>query len=101
MKAHRSTRSRVTNNAPQDNFNPGDALESLNAEIVQLEALAHAAGEAILQLRYPAVGKTRREFARLYTLVTKVAEEASAAVSHGEHLVARLGDHLQRRRAEA
>lgn len=46
MNKHRSTLARVANNPQLDNFDPGDALESLHTRIVEIEAIAHAAGEA-------------------------------------------------------
>jgi hypothetical protein len=96
---HRSTQSKVPNTAQEDNFNPGDALERLHIEIVQLEAIAHAASDAIVEFPYPPPGETRRAFARIYSLVTKVAEDADLAVALGQELVASLGEDRQRRRA--
>jgi hypothetical protein len=100
MKTHRRTDDRVQNKPPLDNFHPGDALERLHAEIVQIEAFAHAAGQAIRQYPFPAEPTQRRAFARLYTLVTRIADDVDAAVVHGQALVAALSDHLQRRRSE-
>jgi uncharacterized protein YcaQ len=101
MKAHRRTDDRVPKHAQLDNFHPGDALESLHAEIVQLEAFAHAAGVAITQYPFPSEPTQRRVFARIFTLVTRVANDANAAVTHGQTLVSALSDHQQRRRTEA
>lgn len=102
MQTIAAPRSKVPNKAQpdnqEDNFSPGDALESLNAEIVQLEAIAQAASEAaILQFPYPPPGETRRAFARIYALVNKVADEAGVAVTHGEQHIAALGRYLQSR----
>ena len=71
----------------ENNFDPGDALERLHAEIRDLEAITCAAGEAIVKFPYPPPGETRRAFARIYALVTKAADEASAVVILGEQLV--------------
>jgi hypothetical protein len=100
MRIHRHTDDRIQNKPPRDNFNPGDALESLQAEIVQIEAFAHAAGQAITQYPFPSEPTQRRSFARIYTLVTRVANDTDAAVAHGQALVAALSDHLQRRHTE-
>jgi len=47
MSKHRHPADTVANNPGPDNFSPTDALESLHTEIVELEAFAHAAGEAV------------------------------------------------------
>jgi hypothetical protein len=98
MRNHRHTNDSVQNKPSLDNFSPGDALESLHAEIVEIEALAYAASEAITHYPYPTEPTARRAFARIYTLVTKVAQDTDAAVTHGQELVAALSAHLQRRR---
>jgi hypothetical protein len=97
MKNHRSTRSasskKVSTDAHQT-FSPADALESLHTEIVQLEAFAHLAGEVITRLSPPASRAERRDYIRLYALVTKVADDAIKVVSHGDALIAALSVHL-------
>lgn len=59
MPKHRSPRKRVSKHVPPHNtddtgtpvtFDPAEALQSLHLEVVQLEALANAAGEALAQL---------------------------------------------------
>ena len=99
MSKHRHTQASVSNNLQLDNFNPADALERLYAEMIQVEAFAHAAGEAMIQLRCPASRSERRVFNRIYTLVTKVAAEASTALRHGDDLVSALSGHMQDRQA--
>lgn len=100
MKAHRSTHSNVSNN-PQsdkpDSFRPADALESLHTQLVQLEVFAHLAGEVMTRLSPPSDYEQRREYIRLYALVTKVADDAIAAVSHGDALISALSAHLSAR----
>jgi hypothetical protein len=78
-------------------FNPGDAIESLRAEIVQIEAFAHAASEAVTKLPYPSARAARRAYDRVYALVMKVADDASAAVNRGDAVMAALTAHLRRR----
>ena len=56
MKSHRHPRTSVSNTPAPDNFDPAAALESLHTEIVDIEALAHAAGEAVTLLPRPALG---------------------------------------------
>lgn len=80
-------------------FHPGDALELLYTELIEVEALAHAAGEAVTLLPSASSPKARRRFARLYSLVTKTADQATATLTLGESLVSRLSGHLAARRA--
>jgi hypothetical protein len=100
MSQHRSTRSTVPKNRPLDNFNPADALESLHTEVVQLEAFAHVAAEVITRLTPPASREQRRDYRRLYALVAKVADDAIAAVRHGDALIAALSTDMAARRAQ-
>jgi hypothetical protein len=94
MKKHRNPRSTLPNQAAVDNFNAADALELLYAE--QVEALAHAAGEAVTML--PSVpGKQHRAFERLYALVNKTAAEASTVLTLGEQLVSLLTAYMASR----
>jgi hypothetical protein len=100
MKTHRSTRSKVSKNPPLDNFNPAEALESLHTEVVQLEAFAHLAAEVITRLPAPSNREQRRDYRRLYALVSKVADDAIAAVSHGDALISALSADMAARRAQ-
>lgn len=83
-----------------DSFDPAEALQSLHLEIVQIEAIANAASEAVVQLPFPLGREDRRVFDRVYALVTKVADEIDAAVRHGDKLIAALSAHLRRRHPE-
>jgi hypothetical protein len=98
MRVHRRTAKTVPNNPPLDNFIPGDALESLHTEVVELEALAHAAGEAVTRLPRASDPTQRRDLTRIYALVSKVAADAAAAASHGDQLVAALSAYLDAQR---
>jgi hypothetical protein len=53
MQSHRRPQRTLSNKAHSDNFNPADALESLHTRITELEAIAHAAGEAVTASRTP------------------------------------------------
>jgi predicted amidophosphoribosyltransferase len=71
---------------------------------VDIEAIANAANaanEAVVQLPFPPDREERRVFNRVYTLVSKVADEANAAVNRGNQLMAQLAAHLQRRKTES
>jgi hypothetical protein len=100
MNMHRSTRPKVSKNRPPDNFNPADALESLHTEVVQLEAFAHVAAEVITRLSPPSNREQRRDYRRLYALVAKVADDAIAAVRHGDALISALSADMAGRRAQ-
>ena len=82
---------------PSHSFNAATALEALHTEIVDIEAFAHAAGEAVIRLPHTSNPELRRVFARIYTLVSKVAADVHAAVRHGDKLIAELSAHLQKR----
>src|SRR5262245_30145271 len=103
MSIHRHPVSSLSNKPPhrngKDGFTPGGALESLYADLIQVDAFAHAASEAIVELRAPSNRAERRTFARIHTLVTKAADEARAALLHGDTLVAALSAHMAARRA--
>lgn len=98
MTTHRRTQP-ASNKTRPDRFNPADALESIYADLIQVDAFAHAASEAIVELRCPTSRAERRTFARIYTLVTKAADEARTALLHGDQLVSALSAHLDARRA--
>jgi hypothetical protein len=100
MREHRRPQGTVPNKAHVDNFDPADALETLHTEIVQLEAFAHAAGEAVTHLPPASSPTQRRDFARIYALVSKVANDATAAATHGDELIAALSADLNGRRSE-
>jgi hypothetical protein len=95
-KPHRR-RDHAVSPPPSPSFNAADALEALHTEIVDIEAFAHAAGEAVTRLPHTSNPELRRIFARIYTLVSKVAVDVNAAVRHGDKLIAALSAHLQRR----
>jgi hypothetical protein len=102
MKTHRSTQAKVPKKPPPDNhepFNPAVALESLHTEMVQLETFAHRAGEVVTRLSPPTNRTERRNYVRLYALVTKVADDAITAVRHGDALISALSTHLAVRRS--
>ena len=95
-KPHRR-RDRATSSLPTPSFDAAAALEALHTEIVDIEAFAHAAGEAVIRLPHTSNPELRRVFARIYTLVSKVAADVHAAARHGDKLIAELSAHLQRR----
>lgn len=100
MRESPRTQARVPNNAQPDNFHPTDALESLHAAILRVETIVHMASEAVDRLHGPRNPAARRAFARMQILVGKAAEEASAALAHGDQLMAALANHLQARHAK-
>ena len=102
MKTHRSTQPKVPKKPRSDNqepFSPATALESLHTEMVQLETFAHLAGEVVTRLSPPTNRTERRNYVRLYALVTKVADDALAAVRHGDALISALSAHMAVRRS--
>jgi len=97
MKKHRSTRFNVPKNTKPRNrepVSPAAALESLHTEVVELEVFAHPAGDVVTRLSPPTDRRGRRDYIRLYALVTKVATDAIAVVHHGDALISALSAHL-------
>lgn len=90
MNDHRHPPSSVSNDVHENNFACMEALHALRLEVVQLEALTHAASEAVTQLPFPSDREDRRIFDRVYALVTKVADETTALVAYGDELIAGL-----------
>jgi hypothetical protein len=99
MSEHRNPQDTVPNNAQLDNFRLADALESLHAAVLRVETIAQVASDAVDHLHCSLDPEARRAFARMQILVGKAAEEASAALAHGDELMAALANHLQARQA--
>ena len=78
MRKHRSTQDKVSEEAENDNFDAGTALENLRAEVVDIEALARAAEAAAEALPMPTTDHQRVVFCRIQSLATKASEQASA-----------------------
>lgn len=103
MTKHRYPPGSVSNDEPDHNpvpFDPAQALQGLHVEIIQLEAIANAASEAMAVLPFPEDREERRVYERAYALVSKFAEDTNALVRYGDELVAALAVHLNRRPAE-
>lgn len=86
---------------PATPFDPAEALQNLHGQVIQLEAMTNAASEAVTQLPFPSEREDRRIFDRVYTLVTKVADETNAVMRYGDELVSALAAHLKTRRTGA
>ncbi|HEX8115040.1 MAG TPA: hypothetical protein VF516_45240 [Kofleriaceae bacterium] len=59
-------------------------------DLVEVEALAVTADEAVTNLPPKPLGKYSRTMARLYTLVSKTSGRAQDALERGEELVAQI-----------
>ena len=80
MSKHRNPQARLSKQAPLTTSTQVSQIERLYRELVEVEALAIAADEAVTMLPpYPS-GKHKRILARLFTLVTKTADQASQAL---------------------
>ena len=90
MRKHRRTQDTVPNNAQDNNFDPADGLESLHAAMLRVDTIARIASDAVDGLWCPSEPASRRAFARMQILVGQVADEASAALAHGDTLLAEL-----------
>ena len=88
MSKHRNPRQRLSKQRSPDNFDPGILINELYEDLVEVEALAVTADEAVTQLPPRPRGKYGRTLARLYTLVGKTSGRAQGALERGEELVA-------------
>ena|SRR6185436_11041873 len=94
MTRHRNPRPKVPKRPSPDNFDPGFLIRYLYEDLVEVEALAVTADEAVTNLPPRPRGKYRRTLARLYTLVGKTSWRAQGALERGEELVALHEAHL-------
>ena len=83
-----------------DTFDPAEALQRLHLEVVQLEAVANATSEAVIQLPYPSDREARRPFERVYALVGLFADGTHAAVNLSGKMMDALAAYLQRKPAD-
>ena len=90
----RSSHGSVSNNPPLDNFHPSDAIESLHAATLRIQTIVQTASDAVDQLHCPSEPAERRAFARMQILVSKAADEASAALAEGDRFLVELSRHL-------
>lgn len=88
MSKHRNPRARLPKRPTPDNFDPGFLIEYLYEDLVEVEALAVTADEAVTNLPPRPRGRYGRTLARLYTLVSKTSGRAQAALERSEKLVA-------------
>ena len=88
MAKHRNPRPKVSKQPAPDNFDTGILIHQLYEDLVEVEALAVTADEAVTELPPRPRGKYGRTLARLYTLVGKTSGRAQGALERGEELVA-------------
>jgi hypothetical protein len=90
MKEHRSTQDTVSKQHPRQQLQPIDAIESLHAHLVKIEAIALVACEAADQLRSPSGQSAKRVHTRMRIFVGQAAMEAVNAVAHADRLMGDL-----------
>ncbi len=90
MAKHRNPRPKVPKRPLPDNpdVETGVLIRLLYDDLVEVEALAVTADEAVTQLPPMPGGKYGRTLARLYTLVGKTSGRAQGALERGEELIA-------------
>lgn len=103
MAKHRNPRPKVPKRPSPDNPELGILIALLYEDLVEVEALAVTADEAVTNLPPRPRGKYGKTLARLYTLVGKTSGRAQGALERGEELVAldtaRLVAQVPKRRA--
>jgi hypothetical protein len=90
MTRHRNPRPRLPKRPTPDNpdAETGVLIRLLYEDLVEVEALAVTADEAVTNLPPRPRGKYGKTLARLYTLVGKTSGRAQGALERGEELVA-------------
>jgi hypothetical protein len=83
---------KVSKRPPADNLDPAilTTISLLYEGLVEVEALAVTADEAVTNLPSRPRGKHGRTLARLYTLVSKTSGRAQDALEWSEELVAQI-----------
>jgi len=82
------------------NFDPGLLIDRLYRDLVEIEAIAVTADEAVTMLPPNPSGKTHRQtLSRLYVLVSQTSSKANAALERSQELVALHDAHLAAIRA--
>jgi hypothetical protein len=107
MSKHRNPRPKVSKRPTPDNPDPdaetGVLIRLLYEDLVEVEALAVTADEAVTQLPPRPRGRYGRTLSRLYTLVGKTSGRAQGVLERGEELIAlreaRLVARVPKRRA--
>jgi hypothetical protein len=87
MSKHRNPRPKVPKRPIPDNLATSLLIKRLYDALVELEALAMTADEAVSMLPAGPTGRYKRTLTRLYTLVGRTADQASATLELGEELV--------------
>jgi hypothetical protein len=101
MTQHRSTQLRVPNVTDRSNFDPGNALEHLRSELIDVEALARAAEAAADALLAPPSDRLRLVYGRIQALATKTSQQASASLRLANAQVTELTVQTEARRRSA
>jgi hypothetical protein len=87
MRKHRNPRPKLPKRRAPDNFTLRLRIRRIYDALVELEALAIGADEAVTNLPVSTTGRHKRTIARLYSLVSSTATQASAVLEMGEDLV--------------
>jgi len=93
MERYRSTQSIISSDPKQGIFNAVEAVESLHAQLVRIEALAIVACELADRLQPPSGRERKRELIRMQIFVGQTALAASEAVAYGDRLIASVRKH--------
>jgi hypothetical protein len=100
MATHRKPRPKISKRPTPDNLDveTGVLIQLVYDDLVEVEALAVTADEAVTNLPVRPRGRYARTLARLYTLVGKTSGRAQGVLERVEELVTL---HVARRAAQA
>jgi hypothetical protein len=87
MSKHRNPRKKLPKRPAPDNFTIRLRIRRIYDALVELEALAIGADEAVTNLPVTPTGRHKRTIARLYSLVGQTSGRATAVLELGEDLV--------------
>jgi hypothetical protein len=87
MPKHRNPRKKLPKRPAPDNFTLGLRIRRIYDALVELEALAIGADEAVTNLPVTPTGRHKRTIARLYSLVGQTSGRATAVLELGEELI--------------
>jgi hypothetical protein len=87
MSKHRNPRKKLPKRPAPDNFTIRLRIRRIYDALVELEALAIGADEAVTNLPVTPTGRHKRTIARLYSLVGQTSGRATAVLELGEELV--------------
>jgi hypothetical protein len=77
----------MQNVSSREVFNAEAAIQCLHGKLIGLDAIAHAANEAMAELPFPGDREARRPFERVFALISKVADETCHVLRNTDEIL--------------